>query len=242
MNIAVFGASGATGRHVVSELADRGVHVRIVIRERSQIPDTFENHENIEIIKGNVDEFSIDEMKQLLHECTAAVSCLGHNLSLKGIFGPPHRLVTNLVRKVRETAAEQGYPKRFILMSTTAYTNRAIGEKNPFVTALVLTLLSGLLPPHRDNMLAGDSFIRNQGSPSPLEWVLVRPDSLIDEDSVSGYEIFERRQRDPLSDPGKTSRVNAAHFMCELLLTESLWQRWSGKTPVIYNTATDADR
>jgi len=84
-------------------------------------------------------------------------------------------------------------------------------------------------------MLAGDYLVENLGSGAGLEWVAVRPDSLIDKPTVEDYELFETKQRNPLSDPGKTSRIQVAHFMAELLSKDELWQQWLYKTPVIYS-------
>jgi uncharacterized protein YijF (DUF1287 family) len=84
-------------------------------------------------------------------------------------------------------------------------------------------------------MLAGDLLVEQKGSETTLEWVAVRPDSLIDKSEVEDYELFATRQRNPLSNPGKTSRIQVAHFMAELLVKDELWQQWKYKTPVIYS-------
>ena len=36
-------------------------------------------------------------------ECDGIVSCLGHNLTLKGLYGHPRRLVTNAVSRLSES-------------------------------------------------------------------------------------------------------------------------------------------
>ncbi|MGB5530975.1 MAG: hypothetical protein WBQ32_13490, partial [Ignavibacteriaceae bacterium] len=72
-----------------------------------------------------------------------------------------------------------------------------------------------------------------------IEWVAVRPDSLIDEEDVSKYEIHNHKIRGLLSNPGKTSKINVSHFMAELVTNEKLWQKWKHKTPVIYNKHTN---
>ena len=64
----------------------------------------------------------------------------------------------------------------------------------------------------------------------------MRPDGLIDEDTVSSYTVHESPTRSAIFNAGKTSRINVAHFMTELASSESLWQEWKGKMPVIYNS------
>jgi hypothetical protein len=70
-----------------------------------------------------------------------------------------------------------------------------------------------------------------------VEWVAVRPDSLIDDDVVSKYEIHPSPTRSAIFNSGKTSRINVGHFMAELMTDDAVWSAWKGKTPVIYNVA-----
>ncbi len=98
-------------------------------------------------------------------------------------------------------------------------------------------LLKAVLPPHADNVAAGD-FLRGEvGDAAPVEWVMVRPDALIDEVAPSEVVIVDRKMRSPISNPGKTSRINVACFMADLLVDAALWERWKFRTPVIYNKA-----
>ena len=66
----------------------------------------------------------------------------------------------------------------------------------------------------------------------------VRPDTLIDEDFLSEYEIYASPVRSALFNPGKTSRINVGNFMARLILENDLWEEWKGKMPVIYNKET----
>ncbi len=235
MKTLVVGASGATGRLVVSQLVERNFPIKVVVRDKSTVLDSYKENELVEMVRGNIDAYDLNQMTQLVSDCSAVICCLGHNITFKGMFGPPHRLVYNLVTKICGIAESKANPKRLILMSTTAYTNRKIGEALKGKDAFIFGLLKLLLPPHKDNMLAGDYLVENLGSGAGLEWVAVRPDSLIDKPTVEDYELFETKQRNPLSDPGKTSRIQVAHFMAELLSKDDLWNQWLYKTPVIYS-------
>lgn len=235
MKTLVLGASGATGKLVVSQLLERNISARIVIRESATIPDKIIEDKNIEIVKGNIDSFSTGKLRDLMVDCDSIVCCLGHNISFKGIFGQPHKLVLNAVKKITAAIASYDAAKKFILMSTTAYTNKNQGEKNTFGEKLVFSLLEIVLPPHKDNILAGDHLVYEVGASEKIEWIAVRPDSLFDEESKSEYEIHEKKMRSPIFNAGKTSRINVGHFMVELLVNDSLWKDWKYKTPVIYN-------
>ncbi len=120
-------------------------------------------------------------------------------------------------------------------MNTTANMNRKLQENYSSKDRFVLSLLQLLLPPHKDNVEAA-SYLSNVigENNSTIEWVAVRPDTLINEEKVSEYEIVESIKRSPVFDAGKTSRINVAHFMVELLLNEKLWNTWKFRMPVIY--------
>ncbi|MBK7631740.1 MAG: SDR family oxidoreductase [Ignavibacteriales bacterium] len=235
MKALVLGASGATGKLVVQQLVKKNIQVRIVVRESAIIPDQISDDKSIEIIKGNINDFDISKIKDLIRDCDSVICCLGHNISFKGILGPPHKLVYNTVVKIIEALQSREPKPKFILMSTTAYTNRKIGEVNTFGENIVFSLLKVLLPPHKDNMLAADHLVYKLGSKTNIDWVAVRPDSLFDEEIVSEYETHNHKIRSPIFNPGKTSRINVSNFMAELATNDKLWQEWKHKTPVIYN-------
>jgi hypothetical protein len=68
-----------------------------------------------------------------------------------------------------------------------------------------------------------------------MNWVTVRPDTLTDDNSVTDYVETVSPVRSPIFDSGKTSRINVSHFMMRLVLEKTTWEKWQGKTPVLYN-------
>lgn len=127
-------------------------------------------------------------------------------------------------------------PVKFILMNTTGNRNRDLNEQISFGQKCVIGLLRLLLPPHADNEDAAD-YLRTkigQGNKA-VQWVAVRPDGLIDETETTKFEVYPSPIRSAIFDAGKTSRINVARFMADLICEENLWQEWQGKMPVIYN-------
>lgn len=237
MKVLVLGASGATGRLVLMQLVQRKMNTRILIRESAVIAEEFFENPLVEIVKGNINELDQSDLELLLQDCETVISCLGHNISLKGMFGHPRYLVLNAIRNLSQTVHNTVKKKtKIILMSTTAFTNRQAGEQNSLGERIILSLLMGFLPPHRDNVKAADFLINEIGNQDEyIEWVAVRPDTLIDNDQVSAYDICESIQRSPIFDAGEISRINVSHFMAELATDENLWNEWVSKTPVLYN-------
>jgi putative NADH-flavin reductase len=237
MKVLVLGASGATGRLVVMQLIKRQINTRVVVRERAILSAEIFDNPLVEIERGNIAEFTDSELISLLKDCNAIVSCLGHNITIRGIFGKPRNLVSDTIRKMGKMVKEKGDKKvRLILMSTTGYTNSISGEKNSSGERIILSILKLLLPPQRDNVRAADYLNEEIGKDNEkIEWIAVRPDTLVNEDNNSTYEVYESPVRSPIFNSGKTSRINVSHFMADLLIDESLWRQWRFKMPVVYN-------
>lgn len=240
LTMLIVGASGATGHLLVEQLLERGYHVKAVVRSADRIPAGIRNHPHLILIEASILDLSDAEMASQVKGCHAVASCLGHNLTFKGMFGAPHMLVTDAVRRlckaIRENQPET--PVRFVLMNTTGNRNRDLSEPISFAQHSVILLLRLLLPPHRDNERAADVLRKQVGqNDGQIEWVVVRPDGLIDLPDVSEYELHASPIRSAIFDAGKTSRINVGHFMAELILKDDVWTAWKGQMPVIYNTA-----
>jgi len=236
----ILGASGATGRLLVEILLQKGVEVIAIVRNANSLSNIANHHTDLQIVERNVSEMSEDDLAQYIKECGAVLCCLGHNLTFKGMFGHPRRLVTDAIKKVTK-AIETVHANdkiKIVLMNTTGNSNRDIPEKPPFSQRLVICILRLLLPPHVDNENAAD-FLRLQigQKNNSIEWTAVRPDALINEDQVSQYDIHTSPIRNAIFDAGSISRINVADFMSELAINSELWNQWKGKMPVIYSHA-----
>ncbi|MGI9227810.1 MAG: NAD(P)-dependent oxidoreductase [Gammaproteobacteria bacterium] len=238
MTTLVVGASGATGRLLVEQLLNRGEKVKIVVRSIENLSEKLTKHENISVINTSILELSDTEMAQHVFGCNALASCLGHNLSFKGIFGPPRRLVTDSTRRLCNSikANNPTMPVKFVLMNTTGNSNRDLDERISFGQKCVIWILRLLLPPHVDNEKVADYLRIEVGQKDEfIEWAAVRPDNLVDENEITEYEIHASPTRSAIFDAGLTSRINVGHFMAELITNDDSWGKWKGKMPVIYN-------
>jgi len=238
MTILVVGASGATGRLLVEELLNRGHKVKAIVRSPESLPESLGNQNNLSLIHASVLDLSDAELAQHVKGCDAVASCLGHNITLKGIYGQPRKLVTEATRRlcnaIKANMPEK--PGRFVLMNTTGNINRDINESVSSGEKFVLGLIRLLLPPQSDNEKAADYLRTGIGqNDETIEWVAVRPDNLIDEENVSKYKVYPSPIRSAIFNAGKTSRINVGHFMADLITENKIWNQWKGQMPVIYN-------
>ena len=238
LKVLVLGASGATGQKVVAQLLSKNATIFAVVRTPGVFATLTSQYPSLSEVIGDVSTWSVDDFCQQLAECDVVISCLGHNLTLKGIFGQPRRLVTQTIDKVLTAinSLEKSNKTKLILMNTTGNANRGIPEVPELSQRIVVSILRYTLPPHVDNEQAADVLRRNiKPNHAYIEWVTVRPDTLTDDQQLSSYEVFESPIRNAIFNAGETSRVNVAHFMASLASDDDLWERWKGKMPVIYN-------
>lgn len=238
MRILVGGATGATGRLLVEQLLDQGHTVTAIVRSVARLPEQIRKHERLFVTEAALLDLSDAELIQHVAECDAVASCLGHNLNLKGIYGQPRRLVTEATRRLCNAieANHPANPVKFLLMNTTGNRNRDLDEPISSAQKVVIQLLRLLMPPHPDNEQAAEHLRSQIGqNHKQIEWVAVRPDGLVNAENVTEYELHPSPIRSAIFNAGKTSRINVAHFMKELIVDDSLWQTWKGQMPVIYN-------
>ena len=241
MTTLIVGASGATGKLLVEQLLQSGQRVKVIIRPTSKIPNSWNSDENVTIIEEEIIGMNVNDMVSHLDDCHAAASCLGHNLTWKGIYGSKN-LVTDAIRLVSEasTISKPQKPIKFVLMNTAGNSNRDLEEPISFGEKILVGLIRLLLPPHRDNEKAADYLRGYVGQKNPnIAWVAVRPDSLINHEKVTRYSLHGSPMRSAIFNPGKTSRINVAHFMAKLITDETTWNTWNGQMPVIYDDVNE---
>ena len=227
-----------TGRRLVEQLLGKNYKVRIIVRSSHKLPADIVENPNTISIEASVLDLTDEEVTEHVKDCDAVVSCLGHVMNFKGIFGEPKKLCTDATRNLCNSLEKHSLPKptKFILMNTVGVQNPDLEEKRNWVERGLLTLLHHTLPPHRDNETAAEYLHKIVGKENKsIEWCCVRPDSLINA-QVSPYDISESPTTGIFS--GRpTARSNVAHFMTNLIENEEIWSTWKFRMPVIMNSS-----
>ncbi|TYC62495.1 SDR family oxidoreductase [Marinobacter sp. BW6] len=239
MKVLVAGGSGATGQLLVRQLLDRGLSVQAIVRSPDQFLKAVGEHKNLSVINASILELSDTELAQYVHGCGAVVSCLGHTMSFRGVYGKPRRLVSEATRRLCEAirTIQPTQPLKFVLMNSTGCRNDDLAERVSVAEKCVVGLIRLLVPPHLDNEQASKYLRRQIGQQDgSIEWSIVRPDTLVDYDDASKYEILPSPTRSAIFNAGQTSRINVAHFMADLVTEDAVWNSWKGQSPVIYNS------
>ena len=235
MTVLVLGATGMTGRSVVAQLLANGHRVRIIVRSVEKISAEIVNNPNLETIPAVLLDLSDHHLAKQVKGCSAIISCLGHNMDFKGIFGQPRRLCTETVRRVCAAIEKQSiHSTKFILISSVGVTSPTDTNKRSWFDRALLFLLRHTLPPHRDNETAAQYLRDIIGTKhKTIEWCCVRPDSLINAE-ISNYQL-SLSPVTGITTGRPTSRKNVGHFMVELVENSNSWKKWKFEMPVVMN-------
>ena len=237
--VLVLGATGGCGAHALLSLLERGVAVKAIVRSASRLPDRAKGHKlltAIEMPEGHL-ALDVSAMAEHIRGCGAVISCLGHTLSFKGIYGHPKRLCKDSIKLICDAACtlQPSEPLKLIVVSTEGV-DQPGGTDPPrasFMERLVLWLLSTrLLPPHQDNMatvkylheeVRGDHNLH-------VSFCAVRPSNLIDADEPSEYTCHASLQNG-IFNSRTTTRANVGCFMADLVTRAEVWTKWKEQMP-----------
>ena len=233
--VLLLGATGRTGGRVLKELLARDVPTRVLVRSAERLPEGLAKHPRLTVLEASLLDLPDGVLAEQLEPCSAVISCLGHTLSLRGVFGPPRDLVERAVANVVSAAdaSARREPLRVILMSSVSVHPRdRREERRGRLERFVLAILRAVVPPARDNQRAADRLAaagRRDGS--SVAGVVVRPDTLA-EGEASRYEVHGELVAS-LVRPRTTRMANVARFLADLAVDDAAWARWRGTMPVI---------
>jgi len=226
----VVGATGATGKYVVQYLLDQGQNVKVVCRSVEKMKSlltTSSYGERLQITEASISQVSDQDLEKLTQDCTHVVSCLGHNMTLAGMFGrEDRRLVTDAVTRLTKVMPPSA---KFILMGTAGVTVPT-DEPRSMVDRTILFFCRTLLPPHCDNEETAAHFLKLQ---SP-EWCMVRPTNLRDGEPQK-HVLYSTPPGGLFAADAIVTRSTVAKFMVNLILDSSLFQTFKYQSPLIYD-------
>ncbi|MEJ3405740.1 SDR family oxidoreductase [Rathayibacter sp. YIM 133350] len=170
--IALFGATGKTGRRVLSRALEAGHDVRALVRDPAKLAMT---HERLAVIRGDVlDAATVDEV---VAGCSAVLSLFGQ------VPGSPRTLQTDGTRNIVEAMKRHGI-RRIVTLSGGGL--RADGKDEPgiadHIIRFLLKTLSGHVLADAEGHLA---VLRSSG----LDWTVVRAPRLTEAPGKGSYRV-----------------------------------------------------
>jgi putative NADH-flavin reductase len=194
VTLLILGATGKTGRHLVTQALEKGRHVTILARDRSKADI---HHERLRVIEGDVRNH--EALTRAMDGQDAVISTIGRGMSFKS-----EHLIGQSVPGILMTMKAQGI-KRLIFTSAMG-----VGDNYRHSPVMAKIFFSTLLRGIYADKAIGEQLIRN----SALDWTIVQPVQLTDGPLTKKYRVGEHL---PLAGMPKISRADTAHFILDRL-------------------------
>ena len=199
MRVAIFGATGRTGRHLVRQALERGYEVVAFARDPGRLGFS---HERVVVVGGDVlDAAAVDGA---VDGCDAVISALGH------ARGAPKDVQTRGTQNIVRAMKEHGVRR---IVSLTGAGVRAEGDEPKLVDRVFAFLLRVLQKDVLED--AANHVDVVQGS--RLEWVIVRGPRLTEGDKTGDYRVGLVGKNSGT----RISRPDLAGFMLDQLASDA---------------------
>ena len=201
MKLVVFGATGPTGRELVSQALEQGHEVTAFARRPVPI-------DNVRVVQGDAmrDPYSVAEA---LHGQDAAVSALGLGKVLI-----PNRFFQRSIENI-VPAMERAGVKRLVWMSSYGVGDTARDAPLPLPLRLAYSTLLAAVFADKEK---GERTLRA----STLDWTIVYPVTLTDGPRTGTYRAGAELKLDGMP---SISRADVAHFMLRELADNAYVKR-----------------
>lgn len=207
MKIAVFGATGRTGRHVVEQALARGDEIKALVRDPSKLGIS---DENLEVVQGDV--LDSTKVADTVAGTDAVLIALGQTKT------SPKDVQTRGTRNIVAAMKEHGVWR---LVSLTGAGVRDPRDEPKLADKAITFLLKRLQPDVLKDAEGHAEVIRKSG----LEWVLVRGPRLTDGPRTGEYRVGY---------VGKNSGTRASRAdVAEFMLRQLEGDEYLGRMPMI---------
>ena len=169
--LALFGATGRTGRHVLAQALEVGHSVRALARR----PEALDAHERLTVVAGDVRDR--DAVRETVRGSDAVVSVFGQ------VKGSPPSLQTEGTQAIVDAMAEQGIRRIISLSGGGLPAEEHDQPKMP--DRIIRWLLRRLSPAVLDDAIGHLAVLRASG----LDWTVVRGPRLTDAPATGSYRV-----------------------------------------------------
>ncbi len=205
MKIAVFGATGGTGRQVVQQALTAGYQVTALVRDPAKLAL---DNDKLTVVTGNV--LDAAAVEQSLQGADAAVVSLGNT------DNNPDYVVSQGTQVIVDVMTRLGQPKRIVVVSSLG-----VGDSKDQVPFAFKMLMKSVLRKPMEDKERQEALVKA----SPLDWTIVRPGGLTDGPPTGSY----KSGLDPKIGAGQVARADVAAFVLKQLTDPT----YLHKTPAI---------
>jgi putative NADH-flavin reductase len=191
----ILGATGGTGRHLVSQALEAGNEVTAYVRDAAKLEV---KHERLRVVVGPIAD-AARPFREAMTGQHAVISTLGRGLSLQS-----EHVIERCVPPMLSAMKSHGVGR---LIFTSAIGVGDAYSEAPLLSKLVIRVLLKDIYPDK---LIGENLVRN----SDLEWTIVQPAGLTNGPLTRRYRAGEHLPHRMIA---TISRADVAHFLLSQL-------------------------
>jgi len=198
MKIAIFGATGGTGKELVKQTLERGHEITALVRDPQKLSVS---DQRVNIIKGDV--LNKDDVSKTIQGSDAVLVALGVKPPSKTkVVGPGTKNIID---------AMKAHNVKRLIVESAMFMDDAMRKNSFLISLLTKTFMKGLYA----DKLVQESAVRESG----LEWVIVRPVGLSKGHKTEIYRFGENLQLKGMFPT--ISRADVADFMLKQLSSDT---------------------
>jgi putative NADH-flavin reductase len=199
MNIAIFGASGGTGKLLTQRCLADGYNVTALLRT----PDKFSLRDRVHVVQGS--PFDLASVGQTIKDADAVLSALGaKSLRKEDVL---ERAVPQIIAAMQETSSQPKPVRRIIVLGSAGALPTSLDKQPAWRRWVVQNIIYNTLLKWP---VASQVSQWNNLSHSDLDWTMVMPPMLTNAPARGSYRI----DGDALPPNGsRVSRADVADFM-----------------------------
>jgi uncharacterized protein YbjT (DUF2867 family) len=199
LTLAVFGATGPTGREVLRQALDHGYRVQALARTPSKLEL---NHAQLSVTQGDV--LDAKAVERVIQGSEAVIVTLG---------GKPRDKLRPLEAGTKHIiAAMKAHGQKRLIVVTSLGVGDSKGQAGFLFERIIVPLF---LRAEFADKLAQESVVQTSG----LEFVIVRPGGLSNDPAKGKYEVARKLKA---GSPARITRADVAHFCLEQL-SQNTW-------------------
>lgn len=194
MRILIFGATGGTGQHLVTQALAQNQVVTAFVRQPNRLSL---EAKNLSIVQGNIlDTKAVDKA---VKGQEAVISVLGNKTSQ--VFWKPNTIISEGLKNII-SAMEKNKVKRLLFVSSFGAGEKIFWPEKMFIKIVLKNIFS--------DVYIQENFIKKSG----LDWTIVRPARLVNEPKIGIYRAGEDL---PIGLFSRISRAAVADFLLKNL-------------------------
>ncbi len=170
--IALFGATGQTGKLFLEAALEKGYEIQVLVRDISKLN---QKSDKLTVFQGDV--LNVDDVAKIIKNCDLAVSLFGH------VKNSPEWLQTNGTKNIIQAMKNFGVER---IISLSGGGLPFLDKDEPkFIDKLIRNIMKIMVPKALNDAIEHHKILKESG----LKWTIVRGPRLTNDAKINTYKV-----------------------------------------------------